>query len=682
MRLRSKLLVAGVALLLSTIFVMLVLIQVAGGLIEDQAFQALRNQREEKAIAVENLMRQGLTDWQPKVNTIMTSNERWGDVGYGESGETYIVASDLLMRNDSRFLIEDPDGYFAAIRAAKVDTLTIDKIRFLNTTINLQPVETEGVLDGLAGNSGETIFEDYRGIEVLSSYRPLDIGGRDWVLLAEIDKAEAFAAEATLRQIALYTMIVAGIFLVVLVWIGSRRLTRPLGVLEDETLQVEAYDFTQTSEYNTGRLDEVAKRKDEIGDLAGAFSRMVKALGFNVRSRTEAEAELNVAADIQQSMLPLIFPTFPDSVEFQMHARLIPAKEIGGDFYEFGFIDDQHFFFTVGDVSGKGVPAALFMAAIKTLIRSGAMQGEPLNDMLTRINDELSRENAEMMFATVWIGVLDLETGEVVFSNAGHNPPLIVTEQGDSWVEELHGPMVGPIPGIEYELGSLNLEIGDLIVVFSDGVVEAFDPDDELYGEDRLMNLMTGDEGRADHTTEKIIDSVLEWEAGGNRSDDVTVLALRYAGPSEKAEFTFVLPYTRPPEGEIIAGAVADDISKLNAGLEEFAESKDVPEDARMKMAIALDELLTNSASYSGATAVAVRAWANTERFITEISDDGTPFNPLTDTAPADTTSALEDREMGGLGVHLVKSLMDHVEYTYRGGRNIVTLTKQSKENS
>jgi sigma-B regulation protein RsbU (phosphoserine phosphatase) len=682
MRLRSKLLIAGVALLLSTIFVMLVLVQVAGGLIEDQAFQALRNQREEKAIAVENLMRQGLTDWQPKVNTIMTSNERWGDVGYGESGETYIVASDLLMRNDSRFLIEDPDGYFAAIRAAKVDTLTIDKIKFLNTTINLQPVETEGVLDGLAGNSGETIFEDYRGIEVLSSYRPLDIGGRNWVLLAEIDKAEAFAAEATLQRIALYTMVVAGIFLVVLVWFGSRRLTRPLGVLENETLQVEAYDFSQTGEYNTGRLDKVAKRKDEIGDLAGAFSRMVKVLGFNVRSRTEAEAELNVAADIQQSMLPLIFPSFPDSIEFQMHARLIPAKEIGGDFYEFGLIDDRHFFFTVGDVSGKGVPAALFMAGIKTLIRSGAMQGEPLNDMLTRINDELSRENAEMMFATVWIGVLDLETGEVVFSNAGHNPPLIVTEHGDSWVEEVHGPMVGPIPGIEYELGSLNLEIGDLIVVFSDGVVEAFDPDDELYGEDRLMNLMTGDQGRADHTTEKIIDSVLEWEAGGNRSDDVTVLALRYAGASEKAEFMLVLPYRRLPEGEIIAGAVADDVSKLNAGLEEFAESKDVPDDARMQMSIALDELLTNSASYSGATAVAVRAWANTERFITEISDDGTPFNPLTDTAPADTTSPLEDREMGGLGVHLVKSLMDDVEYAYRGGRNIVTLTKQSKENS
>lgn len=611
-----------------------------------------------------------------RINAVMTSGQMWADVGLGESGETYIVASDLTMRNDSRFLIEDPDGYFEAIQKAGVPGSTYRAIEQFNTTVGLQPVDTEGTRDALAGNTDERIFDDYRDISVLSSYRPLDIGlpGVRWVIMSEIDKAEAFEAERTLLTISAWALAgIAAAALIALAY-GASRLIRPLRILEDETLQVEAYDFTQVREYRTGRLDKVGDRKDEIGDLAGAFSRMVTTLGFNVRSRTEAEAELNVAAEIQQSMLPLIFPTFPDSTEFTMHSRLVPAKEIGGDFYEHGFIDDDHFFFTVGDVSGKGVPAALFMAATKTLVRSGAISGEPLDEMMTRINHELSRENAEMMFSTVWIGVLDVVTGEVLYVNAGHNPPALVTKSGVSWIEDIHGPMVGPIEGVTYTSGSLMLDVGDMIVVFSDGVTEAFSPTNELYSEQRLADLLTGDTRRADRITETVIDSVLAWEDSGERSDDVTVCALRWTGPVVDAEFKLVLPFDRLPEGESLHESLAEDVSKMNDDLSTFAETKGVSDAARMKMAVALDEVLVNSASYSGATAVAVRAWASPEKFTVEISDDGIPFNPWTVAAP-DTDAPLQEREVGGLGWHLVRSLIPSVEYEYTRACNVLTLT-------
>jgi serine phosphatase RsbU (regulator of sigma subunit)/anti-sigma regulatory factor (Ser/Thr protein kinase) len=602
-----------------------------------------------------------------RINAVMTSQQRWSEVGLGESGETYLVADDLKMRNDSRFLIEDPDDYFAAISAIE-DPATVEAIRAFGSTIGLQTVDTEGTRDALGGNTAERIFEDYRGVRVLSSYRPLNLGRSrlEWAIMSEIDEAEAFAAETDLFRTAMVALAATGVALGALIIFGAARLTRPLRVLEDETGHVEDFDFMSADSYDTTTIDRVARRRDEIGDLAGAFGRMTVSLGENIRSRAEVEAELGVAAQIQESMLPLTFPSFPTHVEFEIHARLTPAKEIGGDFFEHGFVDADKFFFAVGDVSGKGVPAALFMASIKTLIRSAALRGESPAALLTQINAELSRDNPEMMFATIWLGVLDLREGVITYTNAGHNPPVKVCADGAEWVADVHGPMVGPIPGIAYDQGELRVDPNDTIVVYSDGVTEAMNPAGDFFGEDRLAEVVRGENvAGSEDLTGKVVDAVLGWESGGERSDDVTVMALRYHATRLGETYDAVLPVGADSSGEI---------TSINEAMADFARGHDISEGLVQRTQIALDEVLANVASHSGATAAAVRVWIDRGRVIVEVSDDGAPHNPLTAPAP-DIDVPLEDRQIGGLGVHLVRSLALEATYDYRGHRNVLTMS-------
>lgn len=615
-----------------------------------------------------------------RINEVMTSGGQWGDIGLGSSGETYLVAEDLTMRNDSRFLIEATEDYYAAVGTI-TDEDTLAKIEAFNSSIGLQRVDTAGTRAALGGADGEQTFEDYRGVPVLSSYRPLELGdaGLTWVIMSEIDQAEAFGAVSSLARAAIVVLVVVVVIVVVAVIVVSARLTRPLTALERETEEVEVFDFAGAQAYDASRLDKVAERKDEIGDLAGAFSRMTATLGENVRSRVEVESELNVAAEIQQSMLPLTFPSFPELVEFQIHARVTPAKEIGGDFFEHGFVDADHFFFAVGDVSGKGIPAALFMAAIKTLIRSGALQGEQPAELLTRVNDELSRDNPEMMFATVWLGILDLRDGTVVFTNGGHNLPALAGGETVTWIPEVNGPMVGPINGATYDQASLQLAPGGLLVVFSDGVTEAMSPAGQQYGEQRLARVLaSAGTYRSDQVTEAVVDDVIAWEAGSARSDDVTVLALRYLGAGHAADYEQSIPLN--PTGTITP-ELADELSRANQKVADFARGSGLDAEAIQRVQIVMDEVLTNSATHSDAARIFVRAWLESGALSVEISDDGAPHNPLA-VQPPDTEVTLEDRAIGGLGIHLVRNLTSDLRYRFIAGRNLLTFRVGSGQGS
>jgi anti-sigma regulatory factor (Ser/Thr protein kinase)/HAMP domain-containing protein len=618
-----------------------------------------------------------------EINDVMTSGERWEDVGLGESGETYIVADDFTMRNDSRFLVEDRSSYFAALIAdPEVSFEVVKAIDRFDSSIGLQPVLTEGAKAAIEGNEGEAVFKDYRDVSVLSSYRPLVVEGENWAIMSEIDEAEAFGPVSQLRNRSLVLILIGGAALMIAMFIFSGRLARPLRQLSGVAEDLSGYDFTSDKPYVSEELTTVTKRQDEIGELAQAFRNMSGELSTSVRETFDAvearksfETELNIATDIQASMLPLIFPEFPEITEFDIHARLVPATEVGGDFYEFGFIDENHFFFCVGDVSGKGVPAALFMAATKTLIRSGALQGLPPGDLLTRVNDELARENPEFMFATVWLGVLDLRNGIITFTNAGHNPPFLRSSDV-AMVEQLHGPMIGPIPGSIYGQDQLLLGVGDLLTVYSDGVTEAMDPDSVQFGEGRLEDTITESEPIVTEITEAVEAATLAWEQG-DRSDDLTVLAIQFLSPRRIPTFEV----TMPTQGEL-SDQIAEDIHLLNESFGRFAESRGVEDSIVRPLQVAVDEMLVNIATHSGAESVVVRAWLDDGELLLEISDDGTPFNPFADAATPDLAAPLDEREIGGLGIHLVRSLLDEVDYASRGGRNFITLTKKPKEES
>ena len=597
-----------------------------------------------------------------RINAVMTSNQEWEDVGLGESGETYIVADDNTMRNDSRFLIDDPDGFFGALRDAGFSETTIGQIEAFNSTIGLLAVDTEGTRDALNGESGSTIFPDYREINVLSDYGPLEIRNLQWVVMSEIDEAEAFATSNELRTQSFIVLGVTAVVMFGAIWLLAGRITRPIRTLEHETEVIGGLSFAAGDHYDTATLDGVSERHDEIGDLAGSFSRLVTSLEENVGARVAVEGELNVAADIQRSLLPLVFPVPPDIFEFQLHAALVPAKEVGGDFYDHGEVDVHHHFFLVGDVSGKGVPAALFMAATKTLIRSGAMSGESLDELMTRINAEIQESNSEFMFATVWIGVLDVRTGEVTFVNAGHNPPLLHRVTGEvEYLHESHGPFIGPVPGVAYTTGSLVLDPGDRLVIYSDGVTEAMDPDEELFGEEQLAEMKLPSTAAA--ATKTVVDKVLKWEQGV-RSDDVTVMVLDFIRRRDDRALALAITETDP----------ATAVTEVNVRVEEFAEENELATDVLAKVQMSLDEIVTNVLMHGAATEIGVEIIVLVDEVVVTVIDNGHPFDPLSIPEP-DTTLGLDERKVGGLGIHLVKNTMDEVTYNFRDGRNILSLT-------
>jgi sigma-B regulation protein RsbU (phosphoserine phosphatase) len=236
-------------------------------------------------------------------------------------------------------------------------------------------------------------------------------------------------------------------------------------------------------------------------------------------------------------MIPLKFPPFPDRDEFSIYAALEPAREVGGDFYDYYFLDEERLCFCIGDVSGKGVPAALFMAMAKTLIKSRADDDRSTASILTHVNDKLSVDNPNCMFVTVFAGILNVRSGELVYTNAGHNPPYIRKQDGTlQCLDRRHGPAIGAMEGMDYKEERDTLEPGDLLFLYADGVTEAMDPEHRLFSENRLKDLLTATDTKGaatavDHT----VAAVRAFEGEAEQADDITVLALEFHGRPEDA---------------------------------------------------------------------------------------------------------------------------------------------------
>jgi len=247
------------------------------------------------------------------------------------------------------------------------------------------------------------------------------------------------------------------------------------------------------------------------------------------------EGELNAAREIQMSMVPKMFPPFPDRPEFELSAVLEPAKEVGGDFYDFFFVDHYHLAFLLGDVSGKGIPASLFMAVTKTLLKAESCEEIGVNQILNRVNNELCEGNDMSMFATVFCGMIDTRTGKMEYSNAGHNPPVLIRRAGNP--EFLPSGSALPLGAFEdtpYVSGTLTLGKGDTIVLYSDGVTEAMNKEEKLFTEERLLKSLREVNGHPpDELIKKILADTHGFAADAPQSDDITILALKYNGLQE-----------------------------------------------------------------------------------------------------------------------------------------------------
>ncbi len=348
-------------------------------------------------------------------------------------------------------------------------------------------------------------------------------------------------------QLPAKTLVTRQSFIISLIFLGSlmaayllvARVSHPLNLLASYARELPTTDFTAEEE-ETSPIDNLsAKYKDEVGRLAESFVFMRAELRKNVKELMETtaakeriESELQIAHDIQMGILPKEFPPFPDRHEFEIYATLEPAKEVGGDLYDFFFVDDDHLCFAVGDVSGKGVPAAIFMAVSKTLVKMEASKGLPAAEVLNRVNRQLSRDNPSLMFVTIFLGILNVRTGEVEYSSGGHDPPYVMSASGEIQPLELtDGVMLGVTEDFNYQSKKNLLQKGETIFLYTDGVTEAKNPDDQLFSDARLQQMLTRLQEKGTTDIIQSIRSEIEiFSEGTPQYDDITMLALKFNG--------------------------------------------------------------------------------------------------------------------------------------------------------
>jgi sigma-B regulation protein RsbU (phosphoserine phosphatase) len=279
--------------------------------------------------------------------------------------------------------------------------------------------------------------------------------------------------------------------------------------------------------------------RNETGILAGVFQKMVLDLETYIENMTKATAEkerigaeLSIATKIQASMLPRIFPPFPDRNEFDIYASMLPAKEVGGDFYDFFMVGTNKLAVVIADVSCKGVPAALFMVVAKTLIKYNAQEGKPLKEVFDTVNNLLCENNDAGMFVTAFMGILDIPTGKFSFVNAGHNAPLIKRVDGKYEFLKIKPALIlAAFEGTAYREDETDLLPGDMLYLYTDGVTEAMNTENELFSDPRLLETANR---YKDCDVKELLESIKKevdlFANGAEQADDVTMLALRYKG--------------------------------------------------------------------------------------------------------------------------------------------------------
>ncbi len=458
-----------------------------------------------------------------------------------------------------------------------------------------------------------------------------------------------------------------GIVVIIISFAVAGSITRPIQKLARNVERI-----------GKGELDKKVEVEstDEIGNLAATFNDMLDDLNDHIRQLTDVTAEkerigaeLDIATHIQSSMLPCIFPAFPGRPEVDIYATMNPAKEVGGDFYDFFMVDDTHLAIVMADVSGKGVPAALFMVIGKTLIKDHTTSGRDLGEVFMEVNKLLCEGNGEEMFITAFEGVLDLETGVLNFVNAGHETPFI-RRAGRYVPEKVRAGFV--LAGMEttrYRMGSMQLEEGDALFQYTDGVTEATSAQKELYGMERLEAVLNK---YADATPAELLPAVKAdidaFVGDAPQFDDITMLCL---------EFKKKMNVSDP--NEMTVEATLENIPAVTEFVDRHLEALDCPIKAQTQIDVAIDELFSNIAryAYDPSGPATVRVDVDEEPLSVRVTfiDHGKPYDPLAKADP-DVTLSAEDRQIGGLGIFMVKKSMDDVKYEYKDGQNILTIRK------
>lgn len=444
-------------------------------------------------------------------------------------------------------------------------------------------------------------------------------------------------------------------------------LIRPLSTLHHAAISLVEEKMERLDKFkvevDTG--DEVQELAQSFQYMVGELNEYIQNLGRITAEKERIGAELDVAKHIQASMLPCIFPAFPERHEFDIHASMTPAKEVGGDFYDFFLVDDDHLAMVMADVSGKGVPAALFMMISKTLIKSATQSGLSPKAVLEKVNNQLCENNDAEMFVTVWLGILEISTGRMKCANAGHEYPAIMRKGGEfELFKDKHGFVLAGMEGVRYREYELELNAGDRLFVYTDGVPEATDATNTLYGTERMIAALNRQkDGSCCQLLETLHQDVNTFVGEADQFDDITMLCIEIKEMASEMKKISMTPSL-------------DKIEDATAFFEDMLLEAGASMKIIAQVNVAVDEIFSNIVHYSGATSVTLGCKVTENQISLRFSDNGRSYNPIEVEDP-DITLSAEDREIGGLGIFMVKKMMDEISYEYIDGLNILTLNKR-----
>lgn len=563
-----------------------------------------------------------------------------------------------------------PNSYEFMIGRGGTYILHSNKDYILNASVFSVSLETENPdiyeigQDMVDGNKGTRTLK-LNGVKHYVIYAP--IPQIKWSSAFVCPTNEVFADLHQTRNL----FIMLGILCLVITFVSCyyiiKRLLRPI-------LQFAA----SANEIASGNLDSqlpAIHSQDEMKDLHDAFENMQNDLKNYITSLTETtsakekiESELHIARTIQMGMIPKIFPPYPERDDVDIYAMLQPAKEVGGDLYDF-YINDNKLYFAIGDVSGKGVPASLLMAVTRSLFRTISSHFADVQKITDSINNAVSENNESFMFVTLFVGILDLNTGALSYCNAGHNAPVILTKDKEPFVMPVIPNLpIGVFQGFNFQQQEAIIPPGASIFLCTDGLNEAENINAELYGDDRMLNALSKmGNYSAQLVVERMHQDVNKHVGEAAQSDDLTMLVIGYKTRID-------LDRTLSLKNDM------SQIEKLEPFFEALQEELGLSVELGMQLNLAIEEVIANCIMYAYCGEVDkdifLKARMENRNLIFTVVDYGFPFDPTTKVDP-DITLSAEDRPIGGLGVFLVKKIMDKVDYSRIDNANILIMTKK-----
>ena len=576
-----------------------------------------------------------------------------------------------------------------------------------NDTLIVQKVKTEKGenFNRLTQTSDHGLFRGFVGNSDLSAIYYTTIKSNGWTFLVVWPMQKFLEGQSSLLSLVGILILGGYILILIFVLVISFRISRPLRQLAKSVDKFGEGNFD-------AKLPDI-KGHDEIAQLSEAFSHMQASIKENITTQKNLgriERELDFARNIQLAMLPANEKDEDcNDDRHELAPFMLPAKEVGGDFYDFFKIDNDHLCVVVGDVSGKGVPASLFMMVSRIILRTMLKNQKNVVRTFNSTNYALAKRNKLNMFVTVWMGVIDLRSGHVEFASAGHNPPAVRHEDGTvEFIPSKSDLVMAAMDNIIYKQQTFDLKPGDTLFLYTDGVTEATNGNNELFGDARLLAALAKgkDQTTADicKFVKKEIDSFVQ---GAPQFDDITMMGVKYIGNDEpvweryektidvategQGELkTFVEGIFTPMDGytkmqmqsaweryEKIVDVIPENQDILTAFVEGILAPMEGSMKSQMQINIAIDEIYSNIVKFSGATKVTLIVEVRKATMTVKLTfiDNGIPYDPLKSKDP-DITLSAEEREVGGLGIFIVKKTMDSVCYRRNGDNNELAITK------